>query len=74
MPHAFEGNWHPPGVVANGSFLWAAPVFLPAVGGTGNSFPIMKKKEWKGLPANRQLTHSTLSGRPRGDSNLRPTA
>ena len=45
MPHAFEGNWHPPGVVANGSFLWAAPVFLPAVGGTGNSFPFLEKRK-----------------------------
>ena len=44
MPHAFEGNWHPPGVVANGSFLWAEPIFLPTVGGIGNSFPYSKKE------------------------------
>jgi hypothetical protein len=45
MPHAFEGDWHPPGVVANGSFLWAEPVFLPTVGGTGSSFPFLKKRK-----------------------------
>jgi hypothetical protein len=44
MPHAFEGDWHPPGVVANVLFLWAAPAFLPTADGTGNSFPFLKKE------------------------------
>ena len=44
MPHAFEGNRHPPSVVANGSFLWAESVFLPTAGGTSNSFPFLKKE------------------------------
>jgi hypothetical protein len=44
MPHAFEGNRHPPGVVANVLFLWAAPAVWPTADGTGNSFPFLKKE------------------------------
>ena len=41
---AFEGRKLPPGVVANGPFLRATTVFLPAAVGIGDTFPFRKKE------------------------------